>query len=67
MMKGDATAATIPAGIFKQADMVMLQMNGYGPGSALGEGQPLPRIQTKTSLMAMLGGKHMAEMGGMGE
>ncbi len=62
MLKGDATKATIPAGIFKEADVAMLMMTGYGPGSALAEGQPLPRIQTKTSLMAMLGGKEMAGM-----
>jgi hypothetical protein len=46
--------------------MAMLTMVGYGPGAALGAGQPLPRIQTKTSLMATLGGKAMSGMGNLG-
>lgn len=58
-MKGDRTSVTVPAGIFADADMAMMQMAGYGPGAALDKGQPLPRIQTKTSLMLMLGGKKM--------
>lgn len=58
-MPGDATAVDVPEGIFKDSDFVMMMMVGYGPGAALAEGQPLPRIQTKTSLMAMLGGKKM--------
>lgn len=58
-MPGDATKATVPAGIFKDADFVMMQMIGYGPGAALAQGQPLPRIQTKTTFMGMLGGKEM--------
>ena len=40
----------------------MLTMIGYGSGAALAEGQPLPRVQTKTTLNAMLGGKAMGEM-----
>lgn len=62
MMKGDATKAAIPIGIFKDCGSVMLTMIGYGPGAALGEGQPLPRIQTKTTLTAILGGKDMEGM-----
>jgi len=56
-MAGDRTKVTVPAGIFANADMAILNMAGYGPGSALDKAQPLPRIQTKTSLMLMLGGK----------
>jgi len=63
-MKPDRTSAIVPAGIFKNADMANLMMIGYGPGTALGEGQPLPRIQTKTTLMVMLGGKGMPDMRG---
>ena len=66
MMKGDRTSATVPVGIFKNCDMAMLTMVGYGPGAALDSGQPLPRIQTKTSLMATLGGKAMGGMGNPG-
>lgn len=58
-MPGNATSMTVPAGIFANADFAMMQMAGYGPGAALEQGQPLPRIQTKTSLMVMLGGKKM--------
>ena len=58
-MAGDRTKVTVPAGIFANADMALLNMAGYGPGSALDKAQPLPRIQTKTSLMLMLGGKKM--------
>lgn len=61
-MPGDRTNATVPAGIFANVDFAMMQMTGYGPGSALDRGQPLPRIQTKTSLMLMLGGKKMPGM-----
>lgn len=56
-MEGARTSVSVPAGIFETADFAMLQMAGYGPGSALDKAQPLPRIQTKTSLMLMLGGK----------
>lgn len=58
-MAGDRTSVTVPAGIFANADFVMMNMAGYGPGAALETAQPLPRIQTKTSLMIMLGGKKM--------
>jgi hypothetical protein len=63
-MKPDRTSAIVPAGIFKNADMATLMMIGYGPGTALDQGQPLPRLQTKTTLMVMLGGKGMPNMGG---
>ncbi len=56
-MEGNRTKVSIPAGIFQNADMALLNMSGYGPGAALDKAQPLPRIQTKTSLMLMLGGK----------
>lgn len=56
-MPGDRTKMTIPAGIFENVDFAMLNMAGYGPGAALETAQPLPRIQTKTTLMLMLGGK----------
>jgi len=39
-------------------------MIGYGPGTALDQAQPLPRVQTKTTLTAMLGGKMMKGRGG---
>ncbi len=61
-MAGNRTNATIPAGIFANVDFAMMQMTGYGPGAALDQAQPLPRIQTKTSLMLMLGGKKMPGM-----
>jgi hypothetical protein len=66
MMKGDRTSVTVPAGIFKNCEAAMFMMVGYGPGAALDKGQPLPRIQTKTTLNIMLGGKGMRGMGGMG-
>ncbi|HEY3417404.1 MAG TPA: hypothetical protein VGM23_11025 [Armatimonadota bacterium] len=58
----------VPAGIFKDCDAVMMNMVGYGPGAALDQAQPLPRMQTKTTLQVMLGGKKMNNMGmgGMG-
>ncbi len=58
-MEGTQTKVSVPAGIFQNADFAMMNMAGYGPGSALEKAQPLPRIQTKTSLMLMLGGKKM--------
>lgn len=58
-MAGTRTSVDVPAGIFKDADFVMMNMGGWGPGAALEKAQPLPRIQTKTSLMLMLGGKKM--------
>ena len=63
MMPGDATNCTVPAGIFKDADMAFMRMIGYGPGAALDKAQPLPRIQTKTTFSMMLGGKKMPSMG----
>ncbi|MCB8932340.1 MAG: hypothetical protein M9921_08750 [Fimbriimonadaceae bacterium] len=58
-MAGDRTSVDVPAGIFQNADMAMCTMAGYGPGAALAKAQPLPRIQTKTTLQLMLGGKKM--------
>ena len=62
MMAGSRTNVTVPASIFKNCDFVRFQMTGYGPGAARDETQPLPRIQTKTSLTIMLGGKMMQGM-----
>lgn len=56
-MDGTRTTVSVPAGIFAESDFAMMNMAGYGPGAALEKAQPLPRIQTKTSLMLMLGGK----------
>ncbi len=58
-MAGDRTSVDVPAGIFQNADFAMCNMAGYGPGAALATAQPLPRIQTKTTLLIMLGGKKM--------
>ncbi|RYG23127.1 hypothetical protein EON82_14975 [bacterium] len=58
-MAPDQTTVTMPAGIFKNADMAMLNMAAWGPGVALAKGQPLPRLQTKSTLNIMLGGKNM--------
>jgi hypothetical protein len=63
-MPGSATSATVPAGIFKDCDFAMLNMVGYGPGTAKDDGTPVPRIQTKTSLNIMFPGKK--GMGGGG-
>jgi hypothetical protein len=63
LMAGDRVDVTVPAGIFKDCDMVMFQMIGYGPGAAIDKGQPLPRVQTKTTLNIMLGGKKMPRPG----
>ncbi|MCA1995846.1 MAG: hypothetical protein LDL56_01315 [Armatimonadetes bacterium] len=62
LLKGDATSATVPEGIFRGADFVMLRMTGYGPSVARADVQPVPRLQTKTTLMAILGGKMLDEM-----
>ncbi|MDI9637410.1 hypothetical protein QM565_16865 [Geitlerinema splendidum] len=51
------TTVSVPNGIFAKADFVMMNMGAWGPGAALETAQPLPRIQTKSSLMLMLGGK----------
>jgi len=68
MMKGDRTDVSVPAGIFKKCDMANFKMTGYGPGVARDKTQPIPRIQTKTTLSIMLGGKGMPGMQeGMGE
>jgi len=63
MMAPTRQEVTVPAGIFKECDVVYFTMTGYGPGAALAEGQPLPRVQTKTTLNIMLGGKAMGQMG----
>lgn len=60
MMKGETTAVTVPAGIFAEADFVSMTMTGYGNGVARSDTDPRPRLQTKTSLTVMLGGKQMA-------
>jgi hypothetical protein len=62
-MAPDRTEVIVPAGIFKECDTVYLTMVGYGPGTALDAGQPLPRLQTKTTLTIMLGGKAMEGLG----
>lgn len=61
-MGPDRVEVTVPAGIFKDCDTVMFMMIGYGTGTALAEGQPLPRVQTKTTISIMLGGKMMEDM-----
>ncbi|MGV3617341.1 MAG: hypothetical protein ACO1SV_18605 [Fimbriimonas sp.] len=58
-MAPETTKMTVPAGIFKDADFAMLQMAAYGPGAARDETQPLPRVQSKSTLNIMLGGKMM--------
>lgn len=55
----ETTKATVPAGIFKDADFAMLNMSAYGPGAARDETQPLPRVQAKSTLNVMLGGKQV--------
>lgn len=66
-MPGDAVEVTVPEAIFKDCDIVNMQMIGWGPGAALDKGQPLPRVQTKTTLSVMLGGKMMKQaQGGFG-
>jgi len=67
-MAPECTEVIVPAGIFTDCDFVHMVMVGYGTGAALGEGQPLPRCQTKTTLTLMLGGKEMEkQMGGFGD
>lgn len=58
-MAGNRTNVDVPSGIFANSDFVMMNMVGYGPGAALEKAQPLPRIQTKSTLMVMLGGKRV--------
>jgi len=65
-MAGDTVEVTVPEAIFKDCDIVSMQMIGWGPGTALEKAQPLPRVQTKTTLTLMLGGKKMADLGGRG-
>jgi hypothetical protein len=62
MMAGDRTEVIVPAGIFTDCDMVSFMMIGYGTGAALTEGQPIPRVQTKTTISIILGGKMMEDM-----
>ena len=62
-MGGDTVEVTVPEAIFKDCDVVNMQMIGWGPGTALEKGQPLPRVQTKTTLSLMLGGKMMQGQG----
>jgi hypothetical protein len=63
-MPGDKTDVAVPAGIFDGCDFVSMMMVGYGPGTALEKGQPLPRVQSKTTLMINLGGAMMKGRGG---
>jgi hypothetical protein len=63
VMKGDTVEVTVPAAIFNDCDFVMFQMIGWGPGAAIDKGQPLPRMQTKTTLNIMLGGRKMPRPG----
>ncbi|MHB1455876.1 MAG: hypothetical protein ACYC0V_03065 [Armatimonadota bacterium] len=63
MMKGTQTSMTVPEAIFKDCDMAMFRMIGYGTGTALAAGQPIPRVQTKTTLsITPLGGKMTKDM-----
>ena len=62
-MAGDRQDVAVPAGIFADCDMVNFSMVGYGPGAARDDSQPLARMQTKTALRIMLGGKKMPAMG----
>jgi hypothetical protein len=66
-MPGDHTACDIPAGIFANCDkMFMMKMSGWGNGTARDGTQPLPRLQTKTSLSIIIPPKGMGGMGGRG-
>jgi len=62
-MAGTRQDVAVPAGIFKDCDIVNLSMVGYGTGTARDDTQPLARVQTKTTLTIMLGGKKMPRMG----
>lgn len=55
---------TVPAGIFKDCDFVSMTLQGWGTGAARDDTVPLIRVQTRTALTCMLGGKKMAGMGG---
>ncbi|MEI6518446.1 MAG: hypothetical protein WCO98_00140 [bacterium] len=61
-MGPEQVTVTVPAGIFKDCDVVNMRMIGYGPATALDGTQPLPRVQTKTTFSVMLGGKMMDNM-----
>ncbi|MBI5833624.1 MAG: hypothetical protein HZB16_15090 [Armatimonadetes bacterium] len=64
-MGPDQTQVYVPEGIFAKATMPMLMMNGWGKGTAIDAAQPLPRLQTKVSLMltmGMPGGRGMPAM-----
>ena len=63
-MAPDRTTCSVPAGIFARCTMPMITLTGWGRGAARDGTQPLPRLQTKTSLQIMLGGP--GGMGGMG-
>ena len=63
MMPGEQIGVTIPAGIFAECDFTSMTMTGYGSGAARMDTQPLPRIQTKTTLSLQLGGKAVGDMG----
>lgn len=54
-----ATGMTVPAGIFADADFVTMTMVAYGTGTAVDKAQPIPRVQTKSTLQVVLGGKKM--------
>jgi hypothetical protein len=58
-MGPSTTSVTVPAGIFGDADFASMTMIAYGPGTALDKTQPIPRVQTKSTLQIMLGGKKM--------
>jgi hypothetical protein len=58
-MAGARQDVAVPAGIFQDCDFVNLSMVGYGPGAARNDTDPLARVQTKTTLRIMLGGKKM--------
>lgn len=57
LLAADATELSVPAGIFNECDLVFMHMVGFGQGAAANEGQPLPRVQTRTVLNVLLGGK----------
>ncbi|CAN5460742.1 hypothetical protein BH11ARM1_BH11ARM1_05160 [soil metagenome] len=60
-MGPDQAKMTVPAGIFKDVDIAMMQMTAWGPGAAT-DGPTAMRMQTKSSLSIMLGGKKMPDM-----
>ena len=46
-MSGDRMDVAVPAGIFEGCDTVVLQMIGYGPGTALKRGSRFPACNRK--------------------